>query len=233
MKRDVQRMRVCLIESPSAMDLFMGHTETDTLSEVCRLLGHEFAAVTVRSNDEFKTAVRHLTSIDESHASKARQSLPLCLRLAAHGNKDGLAMGADDANWEFVANVLRQFSKEMKHYTGPLVLILSSCEAEFQKITGFFRRFAADSPGFRPPAFIFTTVSNKKGEVYWRDSVVAWSIFYHQTGAAVLSDREEMKTVVDKIRLVGAGALKYFRWDSEMRSYKSYESSLIEHGSEA
>lgn len=223
------KMRVFLIESPSAIDILNGESEAETLRPICRLLGHEFASATIRSNQEFETAVKHITSIDENHVPKSSRGLPLCLHLAAHGNKDGLAMGAENANWELLAGFLRRFSKEMTHYTGPLVFVLSSCEAEFQKITSLFTDYAKRNTKFRPPVYVITTVSNEEGEVYWRDAVVAWSIFYHQTGEAVLSDNDEMKTIIDKIALSGAGTLKYFRWDEEKRKYMSYVSKLKEH----
>jgi len=227
--KSVKRMRVFLIESPSAIDILNGESEAETLRPICRLLGHEFASTIVRSNQEFETAVKHITSIDENHVPKNRRGMPLCLHLAAHGNKGGLAMGAEDASWELLASHLRRFSKEMTHYSGPLVLVLSSCGSESQKITSLFTDYAKRNTNFRPPVYVITTVSDEEGEVYWRDAVVAWSIFYHQTGDAVLSDKDEMKTIIDKIALTGAGALKYFRWDEEKKKYMCYVSELNEY----
>jgi len=227
-----RRMRVFLVEGQSALDMLNDQSEAATLRPICRLLGHDFASAIVRSNDEFATAVRHITSMNEAHVRKSDRGLPLCLHLAAHGDRDGLAIGADDATWEFLAGVLRQFSNEMSRYSGPLVLVISSCQAERQRITSFFANFVAEDPEFRPPMYVVTTLSNDDGKVYWQDSVVAWSIFYHQTGEAVLSDREEMQTVIDKVALAGVGALKYFRWVEKDRKYKTYTSELKEHSLE-
>lgn len=225
----MKNMRVFLIESQSAMDMLNDESEAETLRPICRLLGHKFASATVRSREEFLTAVDHITSIDETHDAKSRQGLPLCLHLAAHGNKKGLALGAEEGSWDFLAKSLRRFSRDMRHYSGPLVFVLSSCQAESQKITSFFTKYATESPYLRPPAYVVTTVSNDDGDVYWRDAVVAWSLFYHQVGDAVISGRDEMKTIVDKIALAGVGALKYFRWDDEDKKYKTYLSNLKEH----
>jgi hypothetical protein len=222
-------MRVFLIESQSAIDMLNDQSEAETLRPICRLLGHEFASTIVRSKNEFLTAVNHITSINEAHVAKARRGLPLCLHLAAHGDKDGLALGAEDGTWEFLAKSLRKFSRDMRHYTGPLVLVLSSCQAESQKITSFFTEYVKQTPYFCPPTYVITTVSDEDGDVYWRDSVVAWSLFYHQTGAAMLSERDDMKTIIDKIALSGVGALKYFRWDEEKKGYRTYVSNLNEH----
>src|SRR5437588_4893214 len=95
----VKRIRVFVIESPSALDLLDNRAESQTLEAVCKLLGHDFACSLVRSQTEFETAVRHVTSINEEHVPKAERGLPLCLHIAAHGDKTGLAFGPDDMNW--------------------------------------------------------------------------------------------------------------------------------------
>ena len=87
-----------------------------------------------------------------------------------------------------------------------------------QKLTNFFQGKAKSKSKPEPPAYVFTTVGNDEGEVYWSDSVVAWSIFYHQIGKAVLYSRTDIQLILDKIQLVGAGKLKYFRWDSSALS---------------
>jgi len=225
----VRRMRIFAIESPSAMDVLRNRTESQTLLAVCRLLGHDFASTIVHSSAEFSTAVKHVTTIDDQEIPEKHRHRPLCLHLAAHGNDDGLFFGPDFASWEDLANHLRGFSLAMRHYSGPLILIISACGAEHQAVTEWFARFAAKPPHFRPAAYVLTTESNDAGEVYWRDSVVAWSIFYHQIGDAVLSKRRSVKTILDKIRLVGAGSLKYFRWDEARRKYMPFSSTMAEH----
>jgi hypothetical protein len=223
----VKLMRVFAIESPSARDILANRSESQTLQAVCKLLGHEFASTIVRSKAEFTTAVNHVTSINEDGLSQKLRGRPLCLHLAAHGNKDGLALGPNSASWKYLAEKLRGFSCAMEHYSGPLLLIISACGAEYQKITGHFAEYAAKNPRFRPAEYVLTTVENDAGEVYWRDAVVAWSIFYHQIGAAVLQNREDIQVILDKIKLVGAGALKYFRWDK--RKYVSFVSKEDEY----
>jgi hypothetical protein len=225
----VTRLRVFAIESPSALDVLANRTESQTLQAVCKLLGHEFASTLVRSKTEFTTAVKHITSINEDVLPNKRRGRPLCIHLAAHGDKDGLALGSDSASWKYLAEKLCGFSCAMEHYSGPLLLIISACGAEDQKITEHFAEYAKNKPGLRPAEYVVTTVGNDAGEVHWRDAVVAWAIFYHQIGSAVLPNREDIKVILDKIKLVGTGALKYFRWDKDKQKYVSFVSTKDEY----
>jgi hypothetical protein len=153
----VKLMRVFAIESPSARDILANRSESQTLQ-----------ATIVRSKAEFTTAVNHVTSINEDGLSQKLRGRPLCLHLAAHGNKDGLALGPNSASWKYLAEKLRGFSCAMEHYSGPLLLIISACGAEYQKITGHFAEYAAKNPRFRPAEYVLTTVENDAGDVYWR-----------------------------------------------------------------
>lgn len=225
----VKRMRVFAIESPSALDMLADRSESQTLQAVCKLLGHNFASTHVRSIAEFKTALNHVTSINVEHFTPHEQKRPLCLHIAAHGNDDGLAFGPDDVTWEELASDLWQFFHKMADYPGPIILVISACGAEKQKITKFFAESVKMQPTLNPAAYVLTTIGNCKGEVYWRDAVVAWSIFYHQIGSAVLHEREDIKRILDKIKLVGAGTLKYFRWDKTEKDYIEFKSKLDEY----
>jgi hypothetical protein len=120
----------------------------------------------------------------------------------------------------------------MDHYPGERILVVSSCGASNRKLRNYFQGKAKSKNRPKPPAYVITTVGNDEGEVYWSDSVVAWSIFYHQIGKAVLA-KTAIQLILDKIQLVGAGKLKYFRWDSSKKMYFSYVSTAEEHSKQA
>jgi hypothetical protein len=223
----IERVRVFAVESPSALDLFENRTESHTLQTVCRLLGHEFASTIVRSDVEFKTALNHATTINPEHIPEAERKRPFCLHIAAHGNSSGIALGADNPSWEQLAERLWRCFGKMAHYQGPKILVISACKASNQKVTTYFQQKASNST-IKPPAYVFTTV----GDVPWSDAVVAWSLFYHQIGKAVLS-RSDIQLILDKIQIVGAGQLMYFRWDSANKKYWSYLSKSKEHTKQA
>lgn len=232
-KRRVKRMHVFAIESPSALDMLADRSESQTLRAICKLLNHEFTSSIVRSKAELRTAIRHVTSLNVEQLSVAARKRPLCLHIAAHGDDEGLSIGADIVSWETLANYLLRFFQDMAHYPGPIILILSSCGAEKQTVTDLFSKNSNKNTPRRQVSYVLTTVSNDDGEVYWRDSVVAWSIFYHQIGAAVLSQRQDIKVILDKIKLVGAGALKYFRWDESKQKFAPFTSKCREHSRSA
>jgi hypothetical protein len=224
----IERVRVFAVESPSALDFFENRTECQTLQAVCRLLGHEFASTLVRSKAEFTTALDHATSINPDLIPERERCRPLCLHIAAHGDTTGLALGADRLSWEDLAGCLWDFFERMEHYPGARILVISACSASNQKLTTVFQRKAKNQDTPEPPAYVITTVGNDEGELYWSDSVVAWSIFYHQIGKAVLA-KKDIQLILDKIQLVGAGKLKYFRWDSSKKMHFHYISTATEH----
>ncbi|BBO73473.1 hypothetical protein DSCW_08900 [Desulfosarcina widdelii] len=213
-------MRVFSVESPSALDAFEERNESATLSALCKLLGHHFTATIVRSKVEFETALEYLTSINPDHIPKNQRKWPLCLHFAAHGDEFGLSLGAEDATWKYLAKKISSFIKD-NDYPGPVLVVISACGAGQQQITKELINLAARQE-FEPPAYLFVTQGDEKGEVHWRDAVVAWSIFYHNIGRAVLERKHEIMTIMDKIRLTGAGTLKYFRWDEQHRKFKQY-----------
>jgi hypothetical protein len=223
-----QNIRVFVIESPSALDMLEGYSESETLTSLCRLLGHPFSAITVRSRLEFAAALKHLTSINPELIPKKTRVWPLCIHIAAHGGSDGLGFGPDNASWKYLAEKLASFARDIEHYPGPVLIVVSACCAKDQKITKHLEDLAS-SKNFRPPAYLFVTAGDNEGRVVWRDAVVAWSIFYHQIGEAMLEGKSQIKTIIDKIKLVGAGSLKYFRWDYDKGKYLPYRSTLDEH----
>lgn len=222
-----KHMRVFLVESPSALDSFEKRNESETLRALCKLLGHHFAETIVRSKEEFKTALTYLTSINPEQIPTSQKKWPLCLHIAAHGDKSGLAIGADDASWTYLAEQISAFING-NDYPGPVLVVISACGAGEQKITKELKILASEGE-FKQPAYLFVTAGKKNGIVEWRDAVVAWSIFYHEIGRAVLNEKHQIMTILDKIRIAGAGTLKYFRWDKEGRKFILYKPTCNEH----
>ena len=220
-------MRVFSVESPSALDAFEGRNESTTLRALCKLLGHHFTATIVRSKEEFETALVYLTSINPAQIPKGQCKWPLCLHIAAHGDEDGLSIGAEDAEWKYLAKQISLFIKN-NDYPGPVLVVISACGAGQQQVTKELENLAAKQE-FEPPAYLFVTDGDEDGDVDWRDAVVAWSIFYHNIGHAVLEKKYEIMTIMDKIRLAGAGTLKYFRWDGKHKKFKAYTPKCDEH----
>lgn len=227
--KPVESVLVFAVESPSAADMLGGRTESQTLQSVCKMLGHEFASMTVRSNTEFSSALGQITSINEKHLPKSKRRRPLCVHIASHGNDCALGFGPHSMPWKVVAKKLWEFTKNMAHYSGPLILVISACGADKQTVTIEFTRYAKQKDAPSPAQYVLTTISDDQGEVYWEDSVVAWSIFYQQIGSAVLDNRSDIMSIIDKIALVGCGGLKYFRWDSGKKKYFAYESNMVPH----
>jgi hypothetical protein len=177
----------------------------------------------VRSKGEFETALIYLTSINPALIPQRQRKWPLCLHIAAHGDEEGLSLGAEDASWKYLAKQISSFIKK-NDYPGPVLVVISACGAGQQQVTKELENLVANQE-FEPPAYLFVT----DGDVDWRDAVVAWSIFYHNIGRAVLEQKHEIMTIMDKIRLAGAGTLKYFRWDGKRSKFRPYTPTCDEH----
>ncbi|MHB8389920.1 MAG: hypothetical protein ACYDBH_10110 [Acidobacteriaceae bacterium] len=219
-------MRVYMVESPSALDAFEETNESATLRALCRLLGHQFTETVVRSTGEFETALKYLTSINPEHIASSQRKWPLCLHISAHGDEKGLDFGAESAPWQYLTKLIASFIKK-NDYPGPVFVVVSACGAGQQQVTKELEKLAGKT--FAPPAYLFVTAGDEEGYVGWQDAVVAWSIFYREIGCAVPDKKQQIMTIMDKIRIAGAGTLRYFRWDSKSKQYRSYMSKCNEH----
>ena len=55
--------RIFLLESPNALDLLEGTGETTSLSQVCRLFGHEVASFLIRDKRELRQTLMYVGSV--------------------------------------------------------------------------------------------------------------------------------------------------------------------------
>ena len=67
MPKQDAKLRLFIIECTDPMDLLQGRSEREALEKVCKLIGHEVATFEVRSEREFRTVCKYISSIDEDH----------------------------------------------------------------------------------------------------------------------------------------------------------------------
>jgi len=210
-------LRLFIIEAPSPMDLLQNRSEAPALEKACALIGHEVASLTAKSKTEFTNACRFISDIDSDQDRRRRKHVPLCVHLAAHGNKDGLGFGKDLVDWDEMFDILKPLCT-MQHYDGDFVLVISACEATEQKLTSHFRK-KAGAAGVRPPVYLFTTADVAPT---FPDALVSWVVFYHQFPRVSLTDKKAIRQVLTRVKAAGATTLEYSRWDRKTSRYLHY-----------
>ena len=208
----VRHMRIFIIESPSAIDLLRKRTEAQVIESIAHLLGYDAATMSVKSGAEFKHALKFITSIDERHDDREKARCPLVVHIACHGSPDGLGVGPDILTWHDLADALVRFEKRTEDYSGPFLLVISACHAREQSITGELEKIARSKPDFRPPRYLFLTPGDEDGSVFWQKVVASWTVFYQQMSGIDLNDRTAIQTLLDRIALVDAERIHYYRW---------------------
>ena len=218
--------RIFLLESPNALDLLEGTGETTSLSQVCRLFGHEVASFLVRDRRELDQTLMYVSSVGWR---KRRGKLPMFVHLSAHGNDDGLAIGSDDVPWKklaaMVVKTFREIYSHRKPYAGPIILVVSACGTDGESLSKYLATANRDKKLRWPPEYVFVFEDTK---IDWRDAVVTWTMFYREAPSInfLAADKKgDVQRLLDRVRRSGYGRLRYFRWDRQDRRYKTYAAS--------
>jgi len=211
------RLRLFIIEAPSPMDLLQHRGEAPALTSACALIGHEVTSFMAKSKAELRKLCQFIADIDSDQDEHHRRGVPLCLHLAAHGNRQGLGFGKDLVKWEELFDLLTPLC-QMQNYDGDFILIISACEAVKQKLTSHFRTKATKAT-VRPPVYLFTTAD---AAPTFPGALVSWVVFYHQLPLVSLTDRDKVKKVLKRVKAAGATVLMYSRWDQAKRRYFHY-----------
>jgi len=199
------------------MDLLQNRGEAPALEKACALIGHEVASLTARSKTELKNLCRFISDIDSDQDRRRRKHVPLCVHIAAHGNKDGLGFGKDLVEWDELFDILKPLCS-MQDYDGDFILVISACGATEQQLTSHFRK-KAGTAAVRPPVYLFTTADSAPT---FPDALVSWVVFYHQLPRVSLTDKKAVMEVLMRVKAAGATTLKYSRWDHEKSRYLHY-----------
>lgn len=215
--------RVFLLESPNALDLLEGTGETTSLSQVCKLFGHDFASFLIRDQQELGQTLMYISSLGWR---KRRGKQPIFIHLSGHGSDEGLAIGSDDVSWKQLATLVvetfREIYSHRKPYAGPIVLVVSACKTDGQTLRDHFSAAYRKKTLNRPPQYIFVFEDTR---IDWRDAVVTWTMFYREAPEINFKNAQEKDAVqelLERVNRAGYGKLRYFRWDRKARQYKTH-----------
>lgn len=216
-------MRIFIVECVNPMDLLQGRSEATALEGMCRLLGHEVAVSHVESLTRLRETCTFIASIDETHDTKKQGDLPLCVHIAAHGNSDGLGVGPATVTWHQLAEAILPLGA-LDDYSGPLIVVVSACDAGQQSLTWELAQRRKKTPRLRPPAYVFVTCDAR---LAWTASVAAWTVFYHLIRKAKFDQPETVQRVLTTVRAAGGAVLRYHRWDKKKGAYLKYDPKAV------
>ena len=215
--------RVFLLESPNALDILEGTGEITSLSQVCKLFGHDIASFLIRDKRELSQTLMYIGSLGWR---KMRGKVPIFIHFSAHGTNKGLAIGSDDVPWKkLAAVVIETFGKiysQRKPYAGPIILVVSACETDGESLCRQLRAAYCKDKLEWPPEYVFVF---EDAEIDWRDAVVTWTMFYREAPGInflCVDKKKAVKELLNRISRSGYGNLRYFRWDRESGRYKTY-----------
>lgn len=209
--------RVFILESPNPLDLIENRGERAALEQVCKLMGYDASTFLLRDVHELEQTFNYISSIKGDKKDKT----PLFLHISVHGNNSGIAIGRDNVSWSKLASVTEEMYSELSYYHGPVILILSACGANKQKLTKELMKCLAKSNGikFTPPEYLFVF---NQDDVLWIDAVVTWTIFYRQARNLNFSNKAIVQNLLNKLYQSKFGDIKYYRWDFGTNKYKYY-----------
>lgn len=210
------RLRIFIVESPNPLDMLVSRSERGTLEQVCRLIGHDVATFQVFSKGEFRTICSYISSIESSDNSRNRCDKTLAIHISAHGNEDGIAMGADFLEWDQVARYVFRICDKKGDFKGAKVFVISACGATHHKIAKILDELNTKKELRVMPQYIFTVADE---EVFWPDAVVAWTIFYKEIAEIKLDNKTQVQRLLKRMKSGRFGNLEYHRWDNVKRRF--------------
>jgi hypothetical protein len=210
-------VRLFILESPGPLDALEGRAEGPALSQISKLIGHQVVTFPIISASQFDDCCDYISTITDYEDTGA--DTPICIHISAHGLEDGtgLCFGGNEVHWtELMDSLLPIFRKNM---AGPLILVLSACNANRQELTRAIEKHIEEEPKISPPKYVFC--SNES--VPWSDAAVGWTVFYHLLPAVNLENRDQVKDTLKKIKSIGLPKIWYYRWDVRRKEYFRYE----------
>ena len=215
--------RIFLLESPNALDLLEGTGEARSLSQVCKLFGHDIVSFRIRDKTELRQTLMYISSVGWHEDSG---EVPIFIHLSAHGSNNALAIGSDDVTWDNLAKLIvttfGEIYNEPGFYKGPIILVVSSCHTDGKTLSKRLRAAYKKDKLKWPPEYVFVFDDAK---VDWRDAIVAWTMFYREAPRIDFSDASEkgaIQRLLKGVKRSGYGNLRYFRWDVECDQYRPY-----------
>lgn len=170
---------ICVIESPSAMDVYDGRKEGFALMEALRLASIPYRYFAVSDMATLDRAITDIAAMPPKSVSVRPGETPTetiylpHLHISAHGNDAGIGLtNGDFVSWPDLALMLHGLNKSRGYLFGGkrgwACLTLSCCKGSHAKVM-----LPEDKPW--PVLSLVATDTN----IAWSDALTAWIVYYH------------------------------------------------------
>lgn len=147
------QMRIFFIESVSPIEFIEETSEAESLKLISEQIGHEVGLLRAFSNEDFEKACEYISSIPDFGSYNKKEKKSLCIHISTHGCETGLSFGKDNLSWQDIFEKMKPIFE--MNYNGPLILTISSCLANRQKIHQNLSSAAKTIEGFCPRSISF------------------------------------------------------------------------------
>lgn len=171
----IMMTKVFIIESPSFIDIIENRKEGDALGKTLDLARIENESFSVSDIDTLKIAYQKIA--EEVNRIKGDIGA-VHLHFSMHGSVDGVALSDKTfLDWKTFYTLLKDFNDSIGYIPLPNGLQIAPTFLAFSVCEGFearkIKEFGEESP--------YTGLIGPTQPVEWSDSLLAFSIFYHNT----------------------------------------------------
>lgn len=171
----IDMTKVYIIESPSTIDIIDKNMEGDALGKTLDLAKIENISFEVSDVETLRIAYRRIA--DDVNINKSNWG-GIHLHFSMHGNNDGVELtNRTFLDWHTFYHLLKEFNDAIGYINLPSGLKISPTYLAFSVCHGFeariIKEFGEESP--------YTGLIGPTKPVAWADSLLAFSIFYHNT----------------------------------------------------
>ena len=169
----IQMTKVYIIESPSKDDIEAGRNEGGALGKTLELATIKNKVFTISNVEEFKVVLLEIAlEVEEIKADLGA----VHLHFSMHGSEDGITLTDETLiNWQEFHDIIKEFNDNIKYIELPGGLKIAPTYLTFSVCKGFsatkIKEFGEESP--------YTALIGPTESVEWADSLLAFSIFFH------------------------------------------------------
>ncbi len=169
----IQMTKVYIIESPSKEDVEAGRNEGEALGKTLELATIKNKVFTVSNVDEFREALVEISiEVEEIKAELGA----VHLHFSMHGSEDGITLTDETfVNWQDFHEIIKEFNDNIKYIELPDGLKIAPTYLTFSVCKGFSATAIKDIGEESP----YTALIGPTESVEWADSLLAFSIFFH------------------------------------------------------
>jgi len=169
----IEMTKVYIIESPSIEDVEAGRNEGGALGKILELATIDNEVFTISNLDEFKGALKIIA--EEVNEIKGKLGA-VHLHFSMHGSDGGITLtDGTFMDWSNLHEILKEFNDSIKYIEMPNGLKIAPTYLSFSVCKGFSAR-AIKELGDESP---YTSLIGPTESVEWSDSLLAFSIFFH------------------------------------------------------